>query len=101
MSCARARACTRPVKLATKAPGLGSSRSDCRAMAWMMASVFLTRWLSSPRSRRCISSARLRSVTSRATFEAPTTAPALLRTGETVSEMKTRRPSFPMRSVSK
>ena len=51
--------------------------------------------------RAAVSSARFRSVTSRATFEAPTTTPALLRTGETVSETKTRRPSLPMRSVSK
>ena len=98
---ARASAWTRPVKLSAKASGLGLPRSDCPAIAWSVASVFLTRWLSSSTSTRCSSSLRLRSLTSRATLEAPTTSPAPLRIGDTVSEINSRRPSFATRTVSK
>ena len=51
--------------------------------------------------QRGSSSLRLRSVTSRATFEAPTMLPLLSRIGEMVSEMSIRRPSFAIRTVSK
>ena len=100
-SWARASAWTRPLKAATKASGLVVLRIDWLAIAWMVASVFLTRWLSSLKSRARISSLRLRSVTSRATFEAPTMLPLLSRIGEMVSEMWTWRPSFATRTVSK
>ena len=58
-----------------------------------------------PRNRSSLArrraSARFRSVMSRATFDAPTTRPSASRTGETVREMSSRRPSLATRTVSK
>ena len=52
-------------------------------------------------SRRCrSSSARCRSLMSRAIFEAPTTVPCSSRIGETLKETATRPPSFRSRTVS-
>ena len=53
------------MKVGAKSEGPAEWRSVCVAIAWTEASVFFTRWLSSPISSRCVASARLRSVTSR------------------------------------
>jgi hypothetical protein len=76
-------------------------RIDWLAIAWIVASVFLTRWLSSSTSRRCSFSACLRSVMSRATLDAPITCPDLSRSGDTHNDMSISRPSFATRTVSK
>ena len=52
-------------------------------------------------SRAVLRSARLRSVISRATLEAPMTWPEESLTGEMVREMSTREPSLRWRTVSK
>ena len=66
-SCAAASARTRPLNASANAGTEAVRFSVWRAIAWTTASVFLTRWLSSPSSSRCRSSAALRSVTSRNT----------------------------------
>ena len=96
----RANAWMRLENAIAKSSGRFARRNDWLAIACTEASVFLTRWLSSSISRRCKASACLRSVMSRATFDAPTSRPDLSRTGDTVSEMSRRRPSLARRTVS-
>src|SRR5262249_2881025 len=83
-----------------KSGGLLARTSDWVAIACTVASVFLTRCASSSVRTRCNFSARLGSVMSRPTFDAPTTFPDRSRRGDTVSDTSTPRPSLATPTVS-
>jgi hypothetical protein len=98
MECACAIALMRPSIIAVNSPTV-AARVKC-TMDRMTVRRFLARW-STSRARRCRrASASLRSVISRAIFEAPTTLPSVVLIGDTVSEMSTRLPSLRRRTVS-